>query len=172
MVQLMKTSLNTCLNLLIAISAVTPALAQADGFACIGQNTGLSVKIYNHTTAAAGTRTPAILVVADPTKAPGKQTIASFSGDQLYYQGYGTYLATIDPGAYATSETANAIIAGTTFGELKTIELAINFAYTSTTTSLASVAASIPGKISYHKTSGETVDEAISCTRYLKDKKN
>jgi len=145
-------------------------LALADGFVCQGVNTGLNLKVYNHTQASAGTRSPAVLVVSDPSAEANNQTIATFTSDAqtLSYQGYGAYLATVDSNDEDVAQN-DKNIAGAKFNDLQTIEMNVNFSYSSVTTGLAKITTEIPGKVTYRKKSGETIEENLTCTRYLKN---
>jgi hypothetical protein len=146
--------------------------AFADGFRCLGSKTGLKIATFNQTEASLGTRTPAILVVSDPSGARGNRTIASFSGDPssdgtLEYQGYGSYTATV-ASFLAGSSRGERFVAGTKLADLETINLTVDFSYASGTVRLARVTESIPAKIAYQKRTGEVVEETASCVRYLK----
>jgi hypothetical protein len=165
----MKTALVLSAIAISSLFNTSFSVAHADGFLCQAANTGIQIKIYNHTDAAAGTRTPAIMVVSDPSLAEGAQTIASFSdaNRDLQYNGKGNYSANVDL-RFSDSSNQSAIIGGTTLGQMKTLEVAINFSYNAMTTVLASVSTSIPGQMIYHLRSGEINQESLSCTRYLK----
>jgi hypothetical protein len=155
-------------TVLAGIILLFSSSALADGFVCVGQNTGLKVSVFNHTQASEGTRTPAILVISDPALARTNRTIASFSGGQtLKYEGYGSFMATVDLQAPGSSR-GDLNIAGTTLAQLQTINLAVDFSYASGTARLARVTESIPAKIIYTKITGEVIDEKATCARHVK----
>ena len=156
--------------LVLILALGSTSIAQADGFKCVGQNTGLNINVFNHTDPSDGTRSPAVMVVSDPMIGSPNKTIAKFSSDNrnLDYLGYGKYSAKVDL-RFNDSGRQGENIAGTKLGQLATIVLAIEFAYNQNTTDLARAVAEIPGKISYNKRNGEVLEEAVACTRYLKN---
>ena len=134
----------------------TPPSAFADGFKCVGQNTGLHLDIFNRIDSADGTHTPAMMWISDLTRAEGSQTLATFTEDKLISQN-GNYQAKVDLRAIGSFHK-DAIIGGVKLTELKAINLALNIS-----------ADLISGKASYLKRTGESTDETIVCARYLKD---
>ncbi len=144
--------------------------AQADGFICEGLSTGITVRVYNHTEASQGTRTPAIMVLADPAVHYPLQTIATFSDQNrtLSYLGHGQYFAKVDL-RFLDSGRKGENVGGTKLGELKSIQLNVNFSYSHAATDLADAVDHIPAKIFYNKRTGEILEENAHCTRYLKN---
>jgi hypothetical protein len=150
---------------LVALS-LTSLTAHADGLVCVGEQTAISVKVYNNTDATAGTRTPAIMIVSSPfVKYPNK-TIAKFSSanETLVYNGYGKYEATVDL-SVKDSSRGGENIAGTKLSQLSKISLAANFSYSIPVKPGAKISATL----SYTKHSGEVLTEKADCTRYLKN---
>ncbi len=143
--------------------------AQADGFRCTGDQTGIHIQVYNHTAASEGTRTPAIMIISGPTDTATK-TIATFNKDEgtLLYQGYGNYRATI------TDEMRDGIdgtkaIAGSQLKDLETITLDTNFSYSSHDAQEARDADHLKGVISYNRKAGGAQTENANCKRYTKN---
>lgn len=157
-------------SLLALLSLLTASAAKADGFKCVGQNTGLNIKVFNQTNPQAGTRTPAILIIANPLLQNPNQTIATFSqkNQTLDYLGHGKYSAKVDL-RYSDSGRKGENIAGTKLGELANIVLDITFAYDHNSIELAKIMDEIPGTLAYQKRSGEVIDEKVTCQRYLKN---
>lgn len=164
----MKTSKNILKTTALALGCLAGVGAQADGFQCVARNSGLNLKLYNHTGAPQGTRAPAILVISNPEVQSPNKTIAKFSGQNgtLSYQGYGVYEAKVDL-RFKDTQRGGEWIAGTKLNQLQTIKLNLNFSYDSTSTSLARMD-SVSGKITYLKRNGEQLVETVSCKRYLK----
>ena len=146
------------------------ASAKADGFFCRGNSTGLDFRVLNHTHAAAGTRTPSVMVVSNPYIASDRKTIAVFKDENrtLSYLGRGNYEGKVDL-RFSETGRKGENIAGTKLGELKTIILDIEFSYSHHDSSLANSVKEVPGKISYIKRTGEILEETARCTRYLKE---
>jgi hypothetical protein len=149
---------------------VLPSLALADGFFCKGNTTGLDFKVINHTKASAGTRTPAIMVISSPYVISDRKTIAVFSAQNqtLAYRGRGVYEGQVDLRFPETGRKGENI-AGTKLGELKSIQLDIEFSYSHNDSSLANSVAEIPGKVFYLKRTGEILEESAVCKRYHKE---
>jgi hypothetical protein len=155
-------------TLMIALVALTLQIqARADGFLCKAQNTGLSIRVLNHTDPGVGTRSPAVMVIADPMVQSDSKTIVLFRDDNrtLTYLGQGNYLGKVDL-RFLDSNRRGENIAGTKLGELATIFLDIEFSYEHNSTQLANVMKEIPGKIFYTKRSGEVLEEKVTCSRY------
>jgi hypothetical protein len=160
---------NTTYWLALALVTLAPTLAHADGFDCTGRDTGIEVKIYNNTDPSLGTRTPAILIVSDPSRDYGDRTIATFKNEQITYEGYGTYFATTD--TVDRRPTADAqVLENSRLGHLENILLKMNFSYAEQLFSeLTKKPASFSGSVFYQQTSGATRNESVRCTHYLKD---
>jgi hypothetical protein len=149
---------------------VLSSTARADGFFCKGGNTGLDFKVINHTSPAAGTRSPAVMVISSPYVISGRKTIAVFTSENrtLEYRGRGVYEGQVDLRFPETGRKGENI-AGTKLGELKSIQLDIEFSYSHNDSSLANSVAEIPGKIFYLKRTGEILEETAVCKRYHKE---
>ncbi|MBU6153218.1 MAG: hypothetical protein KGP28_02845 [Bdellovibrionales bacterium] len=149
---------------------ILPSLALADGFFCKGNHTGLDFKVINHTRASAGTRTPAVMVISSPYVISDRKTIAVFSAKNhtLAYRGRGVYEGQVDL-RYPETGRKGENIAGTKLGELKSIQLDIEFSYSHHDSSLANSVAEIPGKVFYLKRTGEILEESVVCKRYHKE---
>jgi hypothetical protein len=119
-----------------------------------------------------GTRTPAVMILADPALQYPRQTIASFSDQNhtLSYLGHGQYFAKVDL-RFLDSGRKGENVGGTKLGELKSIQLNVNFSYSHAATDLADAVEHIPAKIFYNKRTGEISEENAHCTRYLKNSK-
>lgn len=158
-------------NSILAVMVLGMAsVAQADGFICEAQDSGLSIKIFNKTQPTDGTRVAAVMVISDPAINTPNKTIVKFSSENenLEYQGYGKFEAQVDL-RYNDSARKGENIAGTKLGQLKTIVLDLRFAYTTDSTILAAIANEVPGRITYNKRNGEVRSEKVSCSRYLKN---
>jgi hypothetical protein len=157
------------ITLTILISAFFTLSAHADGFICEGRNSGLNLKVFNHTEATAGTRTPAVMILSNPYQ-NSNQTIAVFSDENrtLDYLGRGHYQARVDL-RFNDSGRAGENIAGTKLGQLKTIHLQVKFNYSHASAELANSVNEIPGELNYIKRNGEILTENAICKRYHKN---
>ena len=158
--------MKTILSIAMILASVTAA--HADGFRCEGQNTGVKIALYNHTQAAVGTRTAAIMVISDPTVGTPNKTIAKFTGNDgtLTANGNGQYTAKVDL-RYSNSNRAGENVGGTKLGQLKTIDLNVFFSYSNA--AALRDASEIPARIVYNKRNGETSYEKATCKRYTKN---
>ena len=153
-------------TMMIVMGMFAATVAKADGFTCVGQNTGLNIKMYNHVHAAAGTRNAAIMIISDPSLDSGSTTIATFSDTKNTASNNGaTYVAKVDLRVNGSSNK-NANIAGTQLGLLASITAEVDFNYSQNTPS--SNGDSFSGKASYAKRDGEVLEEKLECTRYKK----
>ena len=156
-------------TVMMAVMAMiaTTAAAQADGFICEGQNTGLVFKMYNHTHAVDGTRNAAIMIVSDPAVGAGNKTIASFSDAKSTASNNGaTYTGKVDL-RVSESNLGGRNIAGTKLSQLASITASVNFCYYHDTPSADGETFS--GNATYNKRNGEILTEKLSCTRYKKN---
>jgi hypothetical protein len=161
----MKTIISTLSLFLALVSS-----ARADGFKCVGQSTGLKIKVFNHTDPRQGTRTASVMLISNPMIRTPNQTVAKFSDQNrtLKYLGHGQYTAKVDL-RFNDSGRQGENIAGTKLGELSSIDLFINFSYSHNSIELANAVPEIPGTISYIKRNGEVLEEPVICSRYLKN---
>jgi uncharacterized membrane protein len=158
----------TSFSALLTTGFIAPQ-AQADGFRCRGEQTGVQVAIYNNTDPKIGTRTPSIMVVSDPARLYPNKTIATFTSKNasLIFAGYGQYQGKLING-FAPNNEPNATIAGTTLGELKMVELRVKFSYNNAGNCNTDKDA-VTGQIIYDKLNGEVINEKAVCSRYLKN---
>jgi hypothetical protein len=160
---------NTTYLLALTLVTIAPTLALADGFDCTGRNSGIEVKIYNNTDPSMGTRTPAVLIVSDPSRDYGDRTIATFKNDQITAEGHGTYFATTDTVDHRPTADAQ-VLQNSRLGHLENVLLKMNFSYAEEfLTDLTKKPESFSGSVYYQETSGATRNESVRCTHYLKD---
>jgi len=159
-------AMKTLLALSLIALLQTP-LAQADGFFCRGSNTGLEYKVFNHTLASAGTRTPAAMILSSPYVISDRKTIAVFTAENrtLSYEGHGRYVGKVDL-RFSETGRKGENVAGTKLGELSSIVLDIEFSYSHQDSSLANSVNEIPAKSFYVKRNGEILEESATCKRY------
>ncbi len=159
---------------LVTIAAVAAlgisitATAHADGFDCQARNTGLLIHVVNSPNPATGTRTPETMTLFNPLLKPGQQEIVRFSNQNrtLSYLGRGNYLGEVDR-RFLDSGRQGENIAGTKLGQLKSILLDIEFSYAHSDIELANSVKEVPAKIFYLKRTGEILEEAATCKRFL-----
>lgn len=158
----------------VIMAIATISTAKADGFKCQGLNTGVMVKVYNHTQPSEGTRSVAIMIVSDSNIGSPNKTIAKFTDENktLAYKGAGLFQAKVDL-RYQESSKKGENIAGTKLGELKKIELQLfshtGYKFTYDIASTFAHADAMNARLSYIKRNGEILEEKALCTRYLKD---
>jgi hypothetical protein len=153
--------------MMMTVSAMA-AVAQADGFECQTQDSAaraLTVKVYDNTTAEAGTRNAAVLVLSDPAVAAGRKTIARFTDVNSTLANSGaTYVANVDL-RFNDSGRKGELIGGTKLGELDQIVLDVAFSFA------APVEAGdvVPAKLTLIKRNGDEIELDLDCARYLKN---
>ena len=148
--------------------------AFADGFRCEGVNTGVQIKIFNYTDYTMGTRTPAVMVVADPTVRSPNKTVATFKheNNNLSYLGNGLFEGQVDL-RYSETSHKGENIAGTKLGQLKSIQVQLfsqfgrKFSYEHADEFKNNEI--LDARYSYIKRNGEILEEKAVCSRYLKD---
>jgi hypothetical protein len=147
----------------VALLAVSQA-AMADGFKCESTDGVLSVKAYNHTSPDAGTRNAAVMVISDNTIQYGNKTVAKFTdaNETLSNQG-ALYSARVDL-RYNDSGRKGELIGGTKLGQLKTIDLDVDFSYAAPEAN----GSHVEGMLSLVKRNGDVVSIPMDCARYLK----
>lgn len=152
---------------MVLFGMIAATAAQADGFICEGQNTGLVFKMYNHTDADVGTRSAAIMIISDPSIAYGNKTIVKFTDAKNTLSSKNVvYTGKVDLRVIESSRKGENI-AGTKLGELASIKASVHFNYSSDTPSMNGE--SFSGKASYAKRNGEILEERLSCQRYKKN---
>lgn len=150
--------------LIATVVALMGLQARADGFKCQSES-GLNIKVFNHTHPAIGTRTAAIMVISDSAIGMGNRTIATFPESKGVLMSSSTvYLADVDL-RMTGSRRAGELIGGTKLGELDQIKLSVNFTYSEP------IAAGevVTGLLTLIKRNGEKIREAVECLRYLKN---
>jgi hypothetical protein len=151
--------------LLITIAMLaTGTVAQADGFRCITES-GLNVKVYNHTSPQAGTRNGAIMIVSDSHVGRGNKTIASFSDLKKTLSSKDVvYTAKVDL-RVSESNRKGELIGGTKLGYLAQLILKVDFSYAQPMLSGEETSAVLV----LVKRDGRKATEEAVCTRYLKN---
>lgn len=149
---------------LTAAALMATTQAKADGFVCTTE-TGMNVKVFNHTQPELGTRTGAIMVVSDSSVNSGRKTIATFkdltgtlTSKEL------VYTSKVDL-RFNDSGRKGEWIGGTKLGELSSVVLKLNFSYAAPKEESEYVS----GKLILNKRNGEVLREAVDCARYLKN---
>lgn len=150
--------------LLITLALITGNLAHADGFKCISES-GLAIKVFNHTQPEDGTRTGAVMVVSDANVGFGNKTIASFKAEKgVLASKELVYTAKVDL-RMSESNRQGELIGGTKLGYLSKLSLIVHFSYAAPLADGERVGATL--KLT--KRDGEQLFESVSCTRYLKN---
>lgn len=152
-------------NTMIALlTMVTSTVAFADGFNCTSES-GLNVKVYNHTDANKGTRTGSIMVISDSSVGAGNKTIAKMSDVKgTLSSKKAVYTAKVDL-RFADSSHKGELIAGTKLGQLAKIELMVDFSYGAP----VKAGEQVEGLLVLTKRNSAEIVENISCVRYLKN---
>lgn len=152
-------------NAIIALlTVISSTVALADGFVCTSES-GLNLKVYNHTDAAQGTRTASVMVISDSNVGAGNKTIAKFTDVKgtLNSQSQ-VYTADVDL-RFSDSNRKGELIGGTKLGQLAQIELAIDFSYSQPLNNGEETSAAL----TLTKRNGEKIVENVNCVRYLKN---
>lgn len=150
--------------LFLALTALVPASALADGFRCEAANDSLLIKIYNHTSPEIGTRVPAKIIVSDSRRNFGAKTIATFDGsDGLIKSDGAIYDINVD-GRFSGSSRGGEDIAGTKLKFLKSINVRIAYTFNRPLED----GARVNGNVVLTKTNGERIVRQLVCARYLK----
>lgn len=146
---------------LIAV-LVAGSIASAEGFKCETES-GLAVKVYNHTMGA--TRTAAVMIISDTLVGAGNKTIAKFTNVQGNLDSKSaTYVANVDL-RFSDSSRKGELIAGTKLGELDTVVLDVDFSYAAPVAEGTEMAA----ELTLVKRNGQHIVEQAVCSRYLKN---
>jgi hypothetical protein len=150
---------------LVMIAASTSAFA--DGFKCEGLTFGTRIEMYHYLNPSQGTRNVNKMVVSNPSSQKGERTIATFDqDDKILIQKGATYIATVDS-RFKTAKEGSKKIAGTTLGELQTIQVVVNFNYRVDTPS--KIGQKYAALATYTKEDGSDISENMSCIRYKKN---
>lgn len=152
---------NTIIALLTVLSSTA---AMADGFVCTTES-GLNLKVYNHTDAGQGTRTASVLVISDSSIGGGNKTIARFTDVKgTLTSDSQVYSANVDL-RFSDSKRKGELIGGTKLGQLDQIELAVDFSYANPLLNGEETSA----LLTLVKRNGQEIVENVSCIRYLKN---
>jgi len=153
-------------SIVVMLAVFMGTQAWADGFRCQSIDGDLNVSVFNHTQPEIGTRVGAVMVLSDPSVKAGRKTIARFTGvngtlasDSL------TYIAKVDL-RFKDSRRKGELLAGTRLGQLAEIQLDVDgFTY------LQPIADGdlVSGTLSLTKRSGDIIEVAMDCVRYLKN---
>lgn len=151
---------------LIAALAVlgTSFIAKADGFVCTSES-GLVLKVYNHTEAQKGTRSAAVMIVSNSGVGHGNKTIATFTDAKSTVSSYKqTYIGKVDLRVLESNRKGE-LIGGTKLGQLDMIILSVDFSYAAPLAHGQDVGATL----TLQKRNGEELIEDVNCLRYLKN---
>jgi hypothetical protein len=150
-----------------AVSAVMAAstAARADGFNCQTVDGDLNIKVYNHTDAADGTRSSAVMVLSDPAVGAGRKTIAKFTDSNETLTNVGASYETRVDLRFNDSGRKGELIAGTKIGYLKTISVDVAFSYNQP----VSHGTELEGTLTLVKRDGSEITRDLVCKRYLKN---
>jgi hypothetical protein len=152
-------------KVILALTVIAAAtVARADGFVCQTES-GLNVKVYNHTDASQGTRTGAIMILSDSSVGAGNKTVATFSHVKgTLASTSANYVADVDL-RFSTSNRKGELLAGTKLGEVDMIVLSVDFSYAAP----VEAGEELSGELTLIKRNGQTIIEQASCERYLKN---
>lgn len=138
--------------------------AKADGFVCTSES-GLVVKVYNHTQPEMGTRSGAIMIVSDSNINAGNKTIATFKDSTgLLKSKELVYTGKVDL-RFNDSSRKGELIGGTKLGELAKIMLSVNFSYAHP----VAYGETLTGYVYLVKRNDTVLSETANCVRYLKN---
>lgn len=146
------------------LTVLSSTVAMADGFVCTSES-GLNLKVYNHTNANQGTRTAAVMVISDSSVGAGNKVIARFTDVKGTLTSKSQiYTANVDL-RFSDSNRKGELIGGTKLGQLDQIELAVDFSYAEPMAHGEETKAFL----TLIKRNGAELIESVSCLRYLKN---
>lgn len=153
------------MNKLILITMMALGIqAHADGFRCETES-GLSIQVYNQTNPAFGTRSGAVMVVADQKIQFGNKTIATFLAEKRTLSSQElTYVGKVDLRVVETRRKGE-LIAGTKLGYVDQIALTVDFSYSRPQPHGTVLA----GELAVLKRDSTVMTEGAVCERYLKN---
>lgn len=156
--------MKTFITSIVALLATQAAFA--DGFVCTTLDESLTVKVYNHTYAQAGTRNAAVMVISDNlVSTKGHKTIARFKdANGVLGQSGASYVANVDL-RFNDSKRKGELILGTKLGYVDTIALDVAFSYADP----VAAGDELAGELTIVKRDGQSFVEDMTCTRYLKN---
>jgi hypothetical protein len=138
--------------------------AMADGFVCKNAEELLTVKVYNNTQPAKGTRSAAAMILSSDAVQLGNKTIATFADSTLTLGNQGpVYTANVDH-RFNASGRKGELVGGTNIGALKYVVLDVNFSYAQPKANGSRLSAIL----TLIKRNGAQIDLAMDCVRYLK----
>lgn len=151
-------------SIIVLLTMISSTAAMADGFICTSQS-GLNLKVYNHTSASQGTRTAAVLVISNSNVGAGNKVIAKFTDVKGTLTSKSQiYTANVDL-RFSDSNRKGELIGGTKLGELDQIELAIDFSYSQPLANGEETSA----VLTLVKRNDSELVENVNCIRYLKN---
>jgi len=149
---------------LSAVASLASQAAMADGFICSTED-GLTIKMYNHVQPALGTRNGAVMILSDDSIQYGRKTIARFTDVKGTLSNSGaSYEANVDL-RFNDSGRKGELVLGTKLGELDRVYVDVAFNYAAPVSTQELVA----GTITATKRNGEIIEQALECSRYLKN---
>jgi hypothetical protein len=156
---------NDMKKVILALTVIAAATAaRADGFVCQTES-GLNVKVYNHTDASEGTRNGAMMILSDSTVGAGNKTVATFSHVKgTLASSSANYVADVDL-RFSGSNRKGELLAGTKLGEVDMIVLSVDFSYAAP----VEAGVELTGELTLIKRNGQEIIEQASCQRYLKN---
>jgi len=147
-----------------AVISMASSVAMADGFVCRTEG-GLTVRAYNNVAPSAGTRNAAVMILSDDSIQYGRKTIARFTDVNGTVSNSGaSYEANVDL-RFNDSGRKGELILGTKLGELDRISVDVAFSYGAPVSAQELLA----GTITATKRNGEIIEQALECSRYLKN---
>ena len=136
----------------------------ADGFLCRSSDEKIGIDVYNHTSPELGTRRAAAMILYNPSAPRGRGTIAIFRDESGALQNEGTtYFAY----AHLKDEEEGrpeAFVVDGTLEKVFSLTLKIDFNYGRPVPS----GSLVEGELTLVQRSGEQMDFALVCQRYLK----
>jgi hypothetical protein len=151
--------------LIVALAVLaSTTVAHADGFVCTSES-GIVLKVYNHTAPEKGTRSAALMVVSNSEVGAGNKTIAKFTDAKRTVASLKqTYVGKVDL-RVSESNRKGELIGGTKLGQLDLIILSVDFSYAAPVAHGEALTATL----TLQKRNGEELIEDVNCTRYLKN---
>lgn len=151
-------------KIIIAAIFSLSSTAFADGFICEAPNESLKVKVFHQTEPTLGTRNSAVMILSNPDIQVGRKTIATFESEAATLTNHGAmYQAKVDL-RFRNSNRRGELVGPTKLGELKSINLSVDFSYARPVAD----GAELLGQLTLFKRSGDAVPLDVVCTRYLK----
>ena len=151
------------LNILgFCLLSLTATNSHADGFICESATENLQIEVYNHLDKNIGTRTVAVMVVADPSLPRGQQTVARFTHAKNRLTNTGAdYSADMD----ATNEVEMSHFIGSVrLRQIESVRLDVDFSYAQPVEAGEILAADFW----VNQRNGQQSRFALNCFRYLK----